>query len=79
MKRGKDCFQLGSSFHFWAFVVRYGFRQKGKLKVVDETPLSLTVICYILNYIHQLVSVKDILRPESVYDEVRIKILYDAS
>ena len=52
-------------------------RQKGKLKVVDETPL--TAICYISNYIHQLVSVKDILRPESVQDAVRIKILYDAS
>ena len=54
-------------------------RKKGKLKVVDETPLSLTAICYISNYIHQLVSVKDILRPESVQDAVRIKILYDAS
>ena len=39
-------------------------RKKGKLKVVDETPL--TAICYISNYIHQLVSVKDMLRPESV-------------
>ena len=66
MKREKDCSQLGISLHFWVFVAHYSFRQKGKLKVVDETPLSLTVICYILNYIHQLVSVKDILRPESV-------------
>ena len=39
-------------------------RQKGKLKVLDENPL--TAICYISNYIHQLVSVKDVLRPESV-------------
>ena len=52
-------------------------RKKGNLKVVDET--SLTAICYISNYIHQLVCVKDILRPEYVQDAVRIKILYDAS
>ena len=65
-EEGKDCSQLGISLHFWVFVVHYGFRQKGKLKVIDETPLSLTVICYILNHIHQPVSVKGILRPESV-------------
>ena len=25
----KDCFQLGISLHFWAFIVRYGFSASG--------------------------------------------------